>query len=197
MEKPLSPSCERNQVLILDILMFLLKDKKSVLEIGSGTGQHAVFFSKHMPHLVWQTSDLPDKHAGIIAWIEDSQLSNVLRPLSLDVNYDTFPHQEFDSVFTANTCHIMGWQSVLHLIEKVSKTLIPGGLFIIYGPFNFDGEYTAESNRAFDRMLKMENPIMGIRNFEDLSEHSSRHRLQFINKYSMPANNFILTFQKK
>lgn len=197
MEKPIAPACERNKIVILDILKDLLKDRKAVLEIGSGTGQHAVFFCEHLPHLVWQTSDLTDKHRGINAWIEESNLSNVLPPLSLDVDHDTIPNNKFDSVFTANTCHIMGWQSVLHLIEKVGKSLIPGGLFIVYGPFNFDGQYTSESNKAFDEKLRGENPTMGIRNFEDFSEYSSQNHLHFQEKFPMPANNFILTFQKK
>ena len=171
MDKPIAPSCEKNKSVILNILNDLLKDKKKVLEIGSGTGQHAVFFSEHMPHLVWQTSDLEDKHPGINTWIKDSMLSNVLSPLSINVDYDDIPKSEFDSVFTANTCHIMGWKSVLHMIEKVGTSLPSQGLFIIYGPFNFEGKYTSKSNKAFDEKLKSENPVMGIRNFEDFSDH--------------------------
>jgi len=196
MYKPVAPACERNKKVILEVIAPFLQDKEYVLELGSGTGQHAVYFAKHLPHLLWQCSDLPDKHEGIMAWVTESALDNVLAPLSLDVDSDEISPNRFDAIFTANTLHIMSWESVEHLIEKVGHSLKAGGLLLIYGPFKFDGKFTSKSNEDFDAMLKGQDPQMGVRGFEEVNERARAIGLTFLERFDMPANNFILLFIK-
>ncbi|MCS5709749.1 DUF938 domain-containing protein [Candidatus Berkiella cookevillensis] len=196
MNKQFSPACDRNKDSILEILRSLLKDKSMIFEIGTGTGQHAVFFSKNLSHLQWQTSDLIHNHANIKMWLEEAKLSNVLPPVIFDASIDKIPSHDYDAVFTANTFHIMAWPQVCCCIEKVGQCLKKKGLFIIYGPFNFNGQYTSLSNECFEQQLIDKNPNMGIRNFEDITQHCLTSQMRFIEKYPMPANNFILVFQK-
>lgn len=194
--KPFSPASERNRGPILKILRTLFSDVKSVLEIGSGTGQHAVYFASEMPHLVWQTSDLAEHHPGIRLWVDDAALPNVLPPLLLDVNNANWPIDEVDAVFTANTLHIASWQSVENMFAGVSRVLSRNGLFCVYGPFSYDGLHTSESNAQFDRSLRARDPHSGIRDFADVIALASRKRLSLKEDQSMPANNRFLIFRK-
>lgn len=196
MEKKFSPACDRNKDPILAILKPLLKDKSLIFEIGTGTGQHAIFFSKALSHLQWQTSDLIENHRNIKMWLEGAKLPNVLPPVIFDAGIDKIPTHYYDAVFTANTFHIMTWPQVCCCIEKVGQCLKAKGLFIIYGPFNFNGQYTSLSNEHFEKQLITQNPNMGIRNFEDIAQQCLGSQMLFIEKYPMPANNFILVFQK-
>ena len=132
MNKPFSVACERNRDPILVVLQDVLRDCRHVLEIGSGTGQHAVYFGAALSHLVWQTSDLPENHAGIRAWLDEAGLPNVLAPLPLDASGQGWPRQGFDAVYTANTCHIMSWDEVEAMFAGVGCLLPEGGLFCIY-----------------------------------------------------------------
>lgn len=196
MSKPFAPACERNQDAILQILRIELANARLILEVGSGTGQHAVYFAKALQDCKWQTSDRVDNHAGIQMWLNESNLPNVLPPLAFDVKNDHVQPNHYDAVFTANTFHIMSWDEVKLCIEKVSNALKADGKFVIYGPFNLNGAFTASSNQQFDAQLRAEDANMGIRHFEDVEAHAKQVNLRYHKKYPMPANNLILVFQK-
>ena len=195
-EKPFSPACERNRMPILNLLGPLFSEVRSVLEIGSGTGQHAVFFGAKMPHLTWQTSDLPEYHPAIHMWLEDAALTNVQAPLVLDVDSDEWPVERVDAVFTANTIHIASWSSVENMFAGVARVLNAEGLFCAYGPFSYEGQHTSESNARFDLSLRGQNPCSGIRDFEQVCELASLNHLSLQDDHAMPANNRLLVFRK-
>ena len=194
--KPFAESCEKNKDVILDVLATEYGDTRRVLEIGSGTGQHAVHFAQHLPHLSWLTSDFEAHHEGIRAWLADAGLDNVHAPVALDVNKGSWPVDDVDAVYTANTMHIMSWQSIKNMFEGVGRVLQPNGLLILYGPFNYAGQYTSDSNAVFDRHLRSLDPLGGIRNFEDLDELARRQGLRVLNDHSMPANNRLVVWRR-
>ncbi len=193
MSKPFSQACANNQVFILQQLTHILQEKNSVLEIGSGTGQHATYFSAHLPHLSWQTSDLPVNHDGILQWLADAP-NNCQKPLALDIQ-GVWPDTQYDSVFTANTLHICAWELVVRLFEQVAGVLHPSGLLIVYGPFNYEGQYTSDSNAQFDQFLKETNPQRGIRDIENIIALANDNHLSLQEDIAMPANNRLLVFQ--
>lgn len=149
MNKPLSEACLRNQAPIAAALKSLLPNPARLLEIGSGTGQHAVFCASELPHLIWQPSDLEQHHDGMMLWINEADLSNVLSPLVLDVDQE-WPLINVDHVFTANTVHYISAESVNNMFAKVSQLLPESGLFIMYGPVNENGKFTSEGNAGLD-----------------------------------------------
>ena len=194
-ERPYSAACERNRDAILAVLREHLADRTQVLEIGSGTGQHAVYFAAALPHLVWQTSDRIEHHAGIRAWLEEAALPNVLPPLTLDVN-DAWPQQRYDAVFSANTLHIMSWEEVQTLFARLSQVMAPGARLVIYGPFNYSGKFTSDSNAQFQQTLKSWGAHMGIRDFEAVDALAQNIGLTLLKDHAMPANNRCLVWQK-
>jgi cyclopropane fatty-acyl-phospholipid synthase-like methyltransferase len=194
--KPYSESCDQNRQYILDVLRVELSGRKRLLEVGSGTGQHAVYFAPEFPHLVWQTSDVPAYHAGINAWLEDRAVKNVLPPLALDVCNDPWPDRTYDAVFSANTVHIMSWPEVECFFTGIGATLDAGGVFCLYGPFNYNGCYTSDSNERFDQWLKARDPLSGVRDFEALQEQAVKAGLVLRKDYGMPANNRTLVWSK-
>ena len=194
--KPYAQSCDQNREPILAVIKPLLADCVSVLEIGSGTGQHAVFFAENMPGLVWHTSDCKQHHDGIKQWLQEAGLDNIGAPITLDVSKSKWPQQTFDAVFSANTVHIMHWHEVEAMFSGVAAVLKSGGKFLLYGPFNRNGRYTSESNASFDRMLKKTDPESGIRNLEDLDRLAQQTGLRLLQDYGMPANNRILYWEK-
>jgi len=196
MEKPFSQACENNKEPILAVLERHLGAARHVLEIGSGTGQHAVYFAARLPHLVWQTSDLAIHHDGILAWIESAQLGNVRPPLVLDVGVQPWPIDVTDAVFSANTAHIMSWPMVEALVAGVGRVLAPGGRFCLYGPFNYEGRYTSESNARFDEWLRLRDPASAIRDFEAVDELARKAGLQRLEDNAMPANNRLLVWRR-
>lgn len=196
MTKQFSAACERNREPILAVLRDVLREPGRVLEIGSGTGQHAIHFGMHLPHLTWQTSDLPYHHASIHAWLNETQLPNVLPPLTLDTGSDAWPAGPFDAVFTANTCHIMGWDEVCAMFGGVARVLRPGGLMCVYGPFNYDGRFTSESNAMFDASLKAQAAHMGIRDFEAVDRTAAENGLKLVADHAMPANNRLVVWRR-
>ena len=196
MQKPFAQSCENNKAPILAHLKNELAAARRVLEVGSGTGQHAVHFAAGLPHLVWQTSDLPQNHAGINLWLDEAGLDNLRPPLSLDVRDYAWGETRYDAVFTANSLHIMPLAAALCLLQNVSAALLPGGRFIAYGPFNYGGRYTSESNARFDSWLQAQNPLSGIRDFERLDQQGRASGLNLEADYEMPANNRLLVWRK-
>ncbi len=194
-KKPFSEACEENKRPILDVLKRLFRNVERVLEVGSGTGQHAVFFAQSLPHLFWQTSDREENHPSIHAWLEESSLSNTGSPIGLDVT-GKWPEQTYDGIFSANTTHIMSWSEVEQFFSGVGRVLETGGCFALYGPFNFGGQYTSDSNRRFDTWLKQRDPQSGIRNFEGLNRLASQQGLVFQEVIAMPVNNRILVWRR-
>ena len=194
--KPYSESCEQNRAPILDVLRIELAGRSRLLEIGSGTGQHAVYFAPEFPRLSWQTSDRSDMHAGIRAWLDDQGSANILPPLALDVGRDKWPTTCYDAIYSANTVHIMDWSEVEHLYAGIGSVLEDGGVFCLYGPFNYQGSYTSPSNARFDQWLKARDPSSGIKDFEALQELAEKAGLELIRDYEMPANNRTLVWSK-
>lgn len=195
--KPCCEACERNKAPIAGALQRHFRQPGEVLEIASGTGQHAVHFARCMPHLVWHCSDLSDKHPGILAWLEDAGLGNVVGPVELDVaTAGHWPRHEFHYAYTANTAHILAWQDVVSMFGGVAGVLSAQGLFAVYGPFNHGGDYTSEGNRRFDAALRAENPQMGLRDLEKISQLGAANGLQLRQTIAMPANNMLLLFEK-
>jgi cyclopropane fatty-acyl-phospholipid synthase-like methyltransferase len=194
--KPFAESCEQNKHAIVEILHKELTAARRVLEIGSGTGQHAVFFARELPHLIWQTSDVIEHHSGIQAWIDELGPENVRAPLALNVESDPWPDDGYDAIFSANTVHIMGWPEVEKLFAGIGGVLPEGGRFCLYGPFNVDGKFTSESNASFEQWLKSRDPKSGIRDKAELDALANQAGLKRVADYSMPANNNILVWVK-
>ena len=195
MIKPHSTSCDQNRQPIENVLTSYLKGKSRLLEISSGTGQHAVYFSAAFKHISWQPSDVASAIPGIQAWVRESGLTNVLDPIVLDVNAD-WPAQSYDAIFSANAVHIMGWDSVLALFDGVGRVLEAGGVFCLYGPFNYNGKFTSESNAGFDVWLKQRDPVSGVRDFEAVDLLASQQGMHLLNDHEMPANNRTLVWEK-
>lgn len=195
-EKPFSPSCERNRDPILDVLRLHFADRRKILEIGSGTGQHAVYFATGMPHLSWQTADREENHAGITAWLHDEGPVNALAPFALDVNDVSWTEGRgpYDGVFTANTLHIMGWKEVEKLFMQLPQVLAERATVVAYGPFNYGGKFTSESNERFQQTLKSWGRQMGIRDFEAVDELARAAGLSLVEDRAMPANNRCLVW---
>ncbi len=194
MEKPIAPSCEKNREPILEVLREHFADRRHVLEIGSGTGQHAIFFAEHLPHLRWQTSDRAENLPGITAWLQEAALPNTVLPLELDVTA-AWPEQRHDAMFSANTLHIMPWSAVECLFARLPDVLAANARLVIYGPFNYGGQFTSDSNAAFDRWLKEKAPHQGIRDFERVHALAQAAGLELLEDRAMPSNNRCLVWQ--
>lgn len=194
--KPFSESSEQNKYPILTVLKRFFVEATHILEIGSGTGQHAVFFAEHFLNSKWLTSDQAEYHHGIQMWLEESGLRNVEGPLLLDVNQTLWPINKVDAIFSANTVHIMGWQSVENMFAGIAKTLEKDGFFCLYGPFNYNGQFTSESNARFDLWLKQRDSVSGVRDFEALQLLADKADLGLVDDVEMPENNRILVWKK-
>lgn len=194
MEKPTAPSCEKNRESILAVLREHFADRRHVLEIGSGTGQHGIFFAEHLPHLRWQTSDRAENLPGITAWLQEAALPNTVLPLELDVTA-AWPERRHDAVFSANTLHIMPWSAVECLFARLPDVLAANARLVIYGPFNYGGQFSSDSNAAFDRWLKEKAPHQGIRDFEKVHALAQAAGLELLEDRAMPSNNRCLVWQ--
>jgi SAM-dependent methyltransferase len=194
---PVSDACERNKGPILSVLRVCFSDRTHVLEIGSGTGQHAVYFARHMPHLAWQPTEQLGHLEDLAARIRSEGSANLRPPTVLDVRQAVWPTRLVDAVFTANTLHIMSWVSVCALYRGVASILAPGGVLCIYGPFRYAGEYTSASNRDFDRMLKARDPESGIRDLEALRGLAASYGLSLTADHDLPAYNRLLVFGRE
>jgi hypothetical protein len=194
-DKPFSQACENNKEPILEVLKRVLADKTNLLEIGSGTGQHAAYFAPRLRHLEWHTSDMPDKHLGIAAWLEEVKVNNLHQPLSFTIGATSaWPLTNTDAVYTANTTHIMQPLESQLMMQLVANNLPIDGIFCQYGPYNFQGQYSSESNQSFDQHLS-EQGCGGIRDIDELALWAKP--LVIIETIPMPANNFILVWQKQ
>jgi SAM-dependent methyltransferase len=188
-------AAERNSGAIASVLSTLLGADARVLEIGSGTGQHAAYFTEHMPRLTWQSSDArPEAVASIAAYRDDATSHGFLPPLLLDVQSDTWPGGPFDAVFSANVIHIAPWSVCVALVEGAARVLRPGGQLLFYGPFRFDGVLKPESNIAFDARLRGEDARWGIRDVADIKAVARAVRFGDPTAHAMPANNHVLCF---
>jgi hypothetical protein len=186
--KPFSEASERNRAPILTVLKRIFAKTRCVLEIGSGTGQHAAYFAAALPHLVWQASDVAEHLAGIREWIADPA------PIELDVD-KPWPAVNADAAYSANTCHIMSWAQVQKMFEGVGK-INSLKTFCLYGPFNYHGRHTSESNARFDAMLRARDPASGLRDFEAIDALAQSVGLVLQEDNAMPANNRLLVFRK-
>ena len=195
MDLPFSQACENNKAPILNILKSALADASTVLEIGSGTGQHAVYFCEHLRHLEWQPSEQSQHLATLNPRIQLCTASNLKPALELDVSKQ-WPELSFDGVFTSNTCHIMAWQHVVSMWQGVGARLNPAGRFCVYGPFNRNGRFTSDSNAQFDQWLRQRDPMSGIRDLEAMQEQAKHQGMRLDTIHNMPANNLLLEFCK-
>lgn len=188
--KPFSEAAQRNRDPILAVLKRVFGQSRRVLEIGSGTGEHAAYFSERLPHLVWQASDVAANLPDIREWVREPP------PIELDVDAP-FPAIAADAVFSANTCHIMSWAQVERMLQGVARVLPSGGVLAVYGPFHYGGNATSESNARFDAMLRARDPLSGVRDFEAVRDLAQRHGLDLEEDNAMPANNRLLVFRKR
>jgi SAM-dependent methyltransferase len=195
--KSYSESCEKNKVPILAVLKEIFAERKRVLEIVSGTGQHAVYFGRELPHLIWQTSELAQHHESIQAWLDEAHLPNVLPPLSADVNDARWAVEPVDAIFNANTVHIISWPEVKLLFAHIDRIIAPGGCVCFYGPYNYGGLFTSESNARFDTWLKSRDPNSGVRDVEAVNRLAATHGLALQRDILMPSNNRLLVWRAK
>lgn len=195
LEKPFAPHCERNQAPILEVLRPYFLNRRRVLEVGSGTGQHAVFFAPTLLDTTWQTSDMDENLPGIRLWLQDAALPSLPPPLSLDVT-GSWPKTKFDAVFTANSLHIMPWSAVEKFFSGVDGVLEPHAMLAVYGPFNYHAAFTSDSNREFDGWLKQRSALSGIRDFEAVDALAKAIGLELVMDHAMPANNRLIIWQR-
>ena len=195
-DKPYSEYCDRNRGPILTVLRKHFSDRTRVLEIGSGTGQHAVYFAANLPHVIWQASDRAENLPGIRAWIDDAALPNTPQPIELDAVNGPWPAARYDAFFSANTLHIMAWPQVQALFRALPDIASADAKLAVYGPFNYGGKYTSASNEGFDRSLKSRGGQMGIRDFEAVNALAEKSGFKLIDDVTMPANNRCVIWQR-
>ncbi len=195
-ELPFAPASERNKHPILERLLELLPAQGRLLEIGAGTGQHAVYFAPRFPGLQWQTSDRAVELPGLTARLAREGSPNLLPPLELDVLQDRWPEHVYAAAYAANTAHIMAWPAVCAMFSGIGRVLAAGAPFCLYGPFNRDGAFTAPSNEEFDRQLRARDPHMGLRDVAALETLAEGHQMMLERSIEMPTNNQLLVFRR-
>ena len=194
--QPCSQAAENNKEPIARVLRDAFAEARTVLEIASGTGQHAVHLGRCLPHLIWQPSDLAENLDGIGARLAEEGPPNVNPPLELDVSRHPWPASPVDGVFSANCVHIVSWTNVEHLFRGVGHLLSDGGTLCLYGPYKYGGDFTTESNARFDGWLKQTDPVSGIRDFEAVDDLARAQGLSLVNDHPMPANNQLLVWRR-
>lgn len=204
-DKPFSSAAQRNREPILDVLRQPFADRHHVLEIGSGTGQHAVHFARTLSQLVWQPADRAENLNGIRSWCEEVNLSNLHMPLALDVNRASDwvsvraaceSPAGYDAVYSANTLHIMSWAEVERMFQHLPEVMTVDARLVIYGPFKLGGQHTSASNNAFDAALRSVAPHRGIRDLEAVDTLAQEIGLTMLENYSLPANNRCVVWQR-
>lgn len=196
-DKPYAPACDRNRDPIFEVLRDHFADRRHVLEIGSGTGQHAAYFAAALPGLQWQASDRRENLAGIRAWLEEAALPNTPAPIEFDVNQEQWPAGGYDAVFSANTLHIMSWPEVERLFARLPELVANDAILAIYGPFNKGGQFTSDSNLAFDASLKQRAPHMGIRDLEAVDALARAQEFERVEDRALPANNRCVVWRRR
>jgi cyclopropane fatty-acyl-phospholipid synthase-like methyltransferase len=197
MDKPFSPACERNRDPILEILkQYITKEDRRLLEIGSGTGQHAVYFAPNFPQVEWHPSDVPGNIPGMKLWFNEAKIQNIQIPVKLEIGQHEFPKLKYDVVYTSNTFHIMHWKECKTFMKMLGNRLREGSRVFIYGPFKYEGSFTSPSNEQFDQELKARDPASGIRSFEDVNNAMIKNGFELINDFDMPANNQMLVYNR-
>jgi cyclopropane fatty-acyl-phospholipid synthase-like methyltransferase len=194
---PFSAACERNKDPILEVLRMRFADRAQVLEIGSGTGQHAVHFARALAHLIWQPTEQLAFLADLAERVRLEGPQNLKAPTLLDVRQAVWPVRSVDAMFTANTLHIMSWPEVTALFRGVGSVLAPGGVLCIYGPFRYDGRYTSDSNREFDLMLQERDADSGLRDIQAVAALAHEYGLRIEADHDLPANNRLVVFAKE
>jgi len=194
---PFSAACERNKDPILEVLRMRFAGRSQVLEIGSGTGQHAVHFAGSLNHLVWHPTEQLAYLADLTERVRLEGTPNLRPPTLLDVRQAVWPLRSVDALFTANTLHIMSWPEVMALFHGIGNVLTPGGVLCIYGPFRYDGRYTSDSNRDFDRMLQERDPLSGLRDIGAVTALAEQYGLRLDEDNDLPANNRLLVFVRE
>jgi len=187
--KQSAPSCERNKDVILAVLQQVLPESGTVLEVGSGSGQHAAYFASHLPHLVWQPTDLSQNFPSIRAWRAEAGLPNLREPLELDLLAPTWPVTSAQAIVCINTIHIVSWKAVENLFAGAGSVLAPGGLLYAYGAYRYAARPLEPSNEDFDRWLKTRDPLSGVRDFEAVNRLATENGLTLVEDRAMPANN--------
>jgi cyclopropane fatty-acyl-phospholipid synthase-like methyltransferase len=193
---PFSEACERNKAPILAVLRTAFAERSQVLEIGSGTGQHAVHFAAHLTQLTWHPTEQLAYLSDLAARVKLEGSRNLRAPTVLDVRQTIWPLRSADAIFTANTLHIMSWPEVTAMYRGLGEILTPGGVVCVYGPFRYHGRYTSPSNEDFDRMLKERDPKSGLRDLDELGTLAAQVGLRLHADHDMPANNRLLQFIK-
>jgi cyclopropane fatty-acyl-phospholipid synthase-like methyltransferase len=193
---PFSEACERNKDPILAVLRGAFAERRQVLEIGSGTGQHAIYFAEHLPHLQWRPTERLANLADLEVRLKVATQPNLCAPEVLDVSQKEWLVPQVDAVFTANTLHIMSWPNVIALFAGLDAVLHADGAFAVYGPFRYDGAYTSESNQRFDQMLKSRDPHSGLRDIEALMALAGEHDMQLVADHDLPAHNRLLVWER-
>jgi cyclopropane fatty-acyl-phospholipid synthase-like methyltransferase len=192
-----SAACERNKEPILEVLRIRFADRAQVLEIGSGTGQHAVYFAQALGHLTWQPTEQLEYLTDLATRVKLEGSENLRPPALLDVRQAIWPLRTVDAIFTANTLHIMSWPQVMALYEGVGAVLAPGGVLCVYGPFRYDGRYTSDSNQEFDRMLQDRDARSGLRDIKEVTALGAQYGLRLAADHDLPAHNRLLVFTKE
>lgn len=188
---------ERNREPLLAVLRQVLPASGTLLEVASGTGQHAVFFAREFPGLTWQPTDVePESLGSIAAWREEAALPNLLPPLPLDARQDTWPVQAADAILNVNMIHISPWEACQGLLRGAGRVLVPGGCLVMYGPYFVEGRETAPSNLAFDESLRTRNPTWGVRQLGAVTAEAARHGLVREQVVDMPSNNLTVVFRR-
>jgi SAM-dependent methyltransferase len=194
---PFSAACERNKDPILEVLRNRLAGRSQVLEIGSGTGQHAAHFARALEHLIWHPTEQLAYLADLAERVKLEGSHNLRAPTLLDVRQAVWPVRSVDAVFTANTLHIMSWAEVTALFRGVGNVLAPGGVLCIYGPFRYAGRYTSDSNQEFDRMLQERDAQSGLRDLQAITPLAGQYGLRLEADHDLPANNRLLIYTKE
>lgn len=197
MELPFSAAADRNKEPILKVLKEVIRSQhKRLLEIGAGTGQHAVYLAPFFPYLEWTPTDLPENQSMLARRIHESGIPNIRPPHILKIGETDIAIRTYDVIFTANTFHIMHWKECKTLMKQFAGALHEGGKVLIYGPFNYNGQFTSASNEEFDKSLRAKDPLSGIRSFEDVNRAMEKNGFELVKDYEMPANNRMLVYNR-